>query len=144
MTIETSVQKRRAEAEADLASKSMYELLGGEVGIKALVNRFYDLMENDPRFKLVREMHNDDLTSMRESLFEFLSGWLGGPPLFVQRRGTPCLTEVHAPFTIDQEARDLWLACISRAMVDVGIDEKYRELLGPALEGMADTIRNDV
>jgi hemoglobin len=121
----------------------MYELLGGEVGIKAIVDRFYEIMESDESFKLIRDMHQADLASMRLNLFEFLSGWLGGAPLYIQRRGTPCLTEAHAPYTIDQEARDQWLACMSRAMVDVGVDERYRELLTPAFEGMADMMRND-
>jgi len=144
MNPETSAQQRRSEAESELASDTMYELLGGENGIKALVDRFYDIMDSDESFELIRNMHKADLSPMRLSLFEFLSGWLGGPPLFIQRHGGSCLTEAHAPYTIDQRARDQWLACISRAMVDAGVEEKYRELLTPAFARMADTIRNDV
>ena len=143
MTSETAAQQRRAEAASELASNTMYELLGGEDGITAIVDRFYEIMDTDESFKTIRDMHKADLSPMRLSLFEYLSGWLGGPPLFIQRRGTPCMTGAHLPYKIDQEARDLWLTCMSRAMIDVGVEEKYRELLTPAFEGMADMIRND-
>ena len=138
----TAAQQRRAEAAADLAEHSMYELLGGESGLRALSDRFYDLMESDETLAPVRTMHQRDLAPMRLSLFEFLSGWVGGPPLYVQRHGSPCLTEAHAPFVIGTEARDLWVRCIEQAMLDVGVQEKYRELLLPAMAGMAEMMRN--
>lgn len=134
--------ERRAQVAAELARHSMYELLGGEAGIRSIVDHFYDLMETDTSFEPIRRMHQADLAPMRLSLFEFLSGWLGGPPLFVQRHGSPCLTEAHAPFTIGPEARDLWTTCIRRAMVDAGVAERYRELLTPALDRMAEMMRN--
>jgi hemoglobin len=142
MNAETTATTRRAEAEAELRTRSMYELLGGEAGIRSIVDRFYDLMDGDESFRLIRAMHHADLAPMRQSLFEFLSGWLGGPALYIERKGSPCLTEAHAPYSIDEVARDEWVACISRAMVDAGVEEKYRELLVPAFSGMAEMIRN--
>ena len=142
MTHGSTAEERRAEAQAELRSRTMYEVLGGEDAIRRLVDRFYELMDTDERFTVIRAMHQVDLSSMRLSLFEFLSGWLGGPPLYVERHGSPCLTGAHAPYTIDQEARDLWVACMVRSMADVGVEEKYRELLVPAFEGMADMMRN--
>jgi hemoglobin len=142
MKNETAAQERRAQAVAELQSSTMYELLGGEAGIRALVDRFYEVMDVDESFALIRRMHKADLSPMRLSLFEYLSGWLDGPQLFVQRHGSPCLTGAHAPYRIDQDARDLWLACMSRAMVDVGVAERYRELLTPAFGSMADSVRN--
>jgi hemoglobin len=121
---------------------TMYEWLGGEQAIKGLVNRFYDIMDSDESLKPIRDMHKEDLSPMRLSLFEFLSGWLGGPPLFIERNGSPCLTGAHKPFKIDEQARDLWMQCINQAMVDVDIDEKYREMLAPAFERMAEMMRN--
>jgi hemoglobin len=142
MTTEALAKERRAELAAELASHSMYELLGGEVGLRTLVDRFYELMDDDASYKLIRDMHKGDLAPVRELLFEYLSGWLGGPALFIDRRGGPCLTGAHAPYRIDAEARDLWVACMCRTMEDVGIAQRYREALTPALEGIADTVRN--
>lgn len=143
MNADTAAQRRRAEAEAELEDNSMYDLLGGEIGIKRMVDRFYEIMEGDESFRLIRDMHQADLAPMRLNLFEFLSGWLGGPPLYIQRHGSPCLTEAHAPYAIGQEARDQWLACMSQAMADVGVEQRYRDLLVPAFGGMADMMRND-
>ena len=90
----------------------MYELLGGAECIRSIVDHFYDLMDR-PGFEPIRAMHASDLWPMRVALFEFLSGWLGGPPLYLQRAGSPCLTAAHAPFPIDVTARDMWLACMT-------------------------------
>ena len=138
----TSQQQRRAEVEAELRSRPPYELLGGEAGIKHLVDSFYDVMDRDERFRLIRKMHKDDLSPMRTSLFEYLSGWLGGPPLYIDRKGSPCMTSPHAPYAIGQQARDLWVECMNQALVEADIAEKYRELLMPAFERMADMVRN--
>lgn len=127
---------------SELAEHTMYELLGGEEGLRRIVDRFYDAMDAEPAFEPIRSMHATELGPMRRSLFEFLSGWLGGPPLFVQRTGSVCLTDAHAPFAIDEPARDLWIACMHRAMDDAGVVDRYREALMPALTGMADMLRN--
>ena len=97
MTTDT-VEEPQAEAPT---GDSMYAWLGGEQAIKDLVNRFYDIMESDESLKPIRDMHKEDLSPMRLSLFEFLSGWLGGPSLFIERHGSPCLTGAHKPFKID-------------------------------------------
>ncbi len=142
MTTETASHQRREQLRAELAERTIYELLGGETGIKAIVDRFYDLMDGDSEFAPIRAMHAPDLSPMRTGLYEFLSGWLGGPPLFAMRTGSVCLTHAHAPFAIDAEARDLWLECIDRAMCDTEVAERYREALMPAFTGMAEMMRN--
>jgi hemoglobin len=121
----------------------MYDWLGGETTVRQLVNRFYDLMDSDADVATLRHMHQDDLSPMRQSLFEYLSGWLGGPPLFVQKRGSPCITKAHRPFQIDETAARQWMKCMRQAMVDVGIDAKYRQMLEPAFERVAQALRND-
>jgi len=140
---ETPAEKRRAEAAAELATKTMYEVLGSEAGIKAIVDAFYDVMDRDQEFAPIRDMHKADLGPMRVSLFEFLSGWLGGPPLFIERNGSPCLTGAHAPYNVDEQARDLWVSCMNRALGEAEVEEKFRDLLTPAFERMADMVRND-
>lgn len=143
MSIDLDAQQRRAELRAELADHSMYELVGGEDGIRRLVDRFYEIMDTDPQFAPIRRMHKTDLAPMRLSLFEYLSGWLGGPQLYIERHGSPCLTGAHAPYKIDEQARDLWVACMDQAMHDTGLALKYREALTPAFEGMGDMMRND-
>lgn len=135
---EATIQLLRTE----LAAHTMYELLGGESGLRTIVDRFYDVMDGDASFAPIRTMHARDLAPMRQGLFEFLSGWLGGPPLFVRRTGSVCLTGAHAPFAIDEQARDLWVECMRRAMVEADVADRYRDALMPALTGMADMMRN--
>ena len=139
---DAAVEQQREQLRAELAGHSMYELLGGADGIGTIVARFYDLMDDDDRFAPIRSMHATDLAPMRVGLFEFLSGWLGGPTLYIRRTGSPCLTAAHAPFAIDARARDLWLECMSRAMLETGIAERHRDALLPAFSGMAEMMRN--
>lgn len=138
MTTETVEEQKTDTPTGD----TMYAWLGGEQAIKDLVNRFYDIMDSDKSLKPIRDMHKEDLSPMRLSLFEFLSGWLGGPSLFIERHGSPCLTGAHKPFKIDAAARDQWMKCMNQAMVDIEIDEKYRNMLTPAFERMAEMMRN--
>ncbi len=142
MTGVEGAEERVKEVDAELAESTVYELLGGEEAVRSLVDRFYELMDQDDVFSQIRDMHEPDLSPMRQSLFEYLSGWLGGPQLFVERTGSPCLVGAHTPFTIGPEARDNWVICMRQAMADVEIDLKYRELLDPAFARIADMMQN--
>ena len=119
-----------------------YDMLGGELRVRALVDRFYDLMDEDGRFDVVRRMHPPSLDASRDKLDWFLCGWLGGPQLYVERRGHPRLRARHLPFAIDAMARDQWLACMLQAMIDINVDEPLRERLLVSLWGTADWMRN--
>ena len=119
-----------------------YELLGGEAAVRKLVDRFYDLLDEVPEFYAVRKLHPADLAGSREKLFMFLSGWLGGPQLYVQKHGHPMLRARHLPFAIGVAERDGWLACMKQAMEDSGVDEGMRVWLLQSLFGTADWMRN--
>jgi len=121
---------------------TMYHWIGGEEGVRKLVNKFYDIMDSSDDAKVVRAMHKEDLSVIREGLFEYLSGWLGGPPLFVAKHGSPCITKQHKPFKIDQKASDAWMNCMLQAMEEVEIEEKYREMLKPAFQRICDSLLN--
>ncbi len=97
-------------------ARSPYALLGGETGVRKLVDRFYDLMDESPEAASIRKMHPPRLTGSRQKLFEFLSGYLGGPPLYLENRGHPKLRMRHLPFKIDANARDSWLRCMNQAL----------------------------
>jgi hemoglobin len=119
-----------------------YELLGGAAPLRQLVDRFYDIMDSAPEARELRAMHGPDLAPMRDKLYEFMSGWLGGPPLYSQRTGSVCITRAHAPLPIDTAARDQWLWCMQRAMDDVAAPAAMRAMVAKPLERMADFLRN--
>jgi hemoglobin len=119
-----------------------YELIGGEAALRRLVDRFYEIMDTDPRAATIRAMHAADLGPIRERLFEFLSGWLGGPPLYSQRTGSVCITQAHQPFAIGPAERDQWVMCMRQALIDVEIQPDVREMLDQAFQMIADFVRN--
>jgi len=102
---------------------SPYQQLGGEAAVRKLVNRFYDIMDQEDYAQTIREMHPDDLGESKDKLFEFLSGFLGGPPLYHQNRGHPKLRMRHLPFKIDEAARDAWLACMNQSLEELTNDK---------------------
>jgi hemoglobin len=119
-----------------------YELLGGETAVRELVDRFYDLMDLEPAYAGIRKLHPAALDDSRDKLFWFLSGWLGGPPVYVEKLGHPRLRARHLPFSIGIEERDLWLRCMSQAMDETGVDAELQRGLAKAFFGTADWMRN--
>ena len=124
------------------ADDTPYALLGGNTGVRRLVDSFYDLMDEVPEYHGIRKLHPQDLAGSREKLYSFLSGWLGGPPLYVEKYGHPMLRARHVPFAIGIAERDAWLACMLQAMEDTGIEESLRAGLLKAFFGTADWMRN--
>jgi len=104
-------------------SNSPYLQLGGEDAVRKLVDRFYDLMDEEDYAKTIRAMHPVDLAESRDKLFEFLSGFLGGPALYHQNRGHPKLRMRHLPFKIDEQARDAWLECMNQSLEELTNDK---------------------
>jgi hemoglobin len=119
-----------------------YQRIGGEEALRALVDRFYALMDTLPEAAGIRAMHARDLRVARNKLFMFLSGWLGGPPLYTEKYGHPRLRQRHTPFPIDSAARDQWMLCMTQAMADVGIEDELRTQLQAAFFKTADFMRN--
>lgn len=117
-------------------------MLGGDAGVRKLVDRFYDLMDEVPEYHGIRKMHPQDLSASRDKLYRFLSGWLGGPPLYIEKYGHPMLRARHLPFPIGIDERDAWLACMLQAMEDNGIEENLRMAMLKAFHGTADWMRN--
>ena len=124
------------------AEPTPYETLGGAEKLRALVDRFYLLMDTQPEYYAVRKLHPQDLSGSAEKLYLFLSGWLGGPPLYLQKIGQPFLRARHLPFAIGEMERDLWLACMRQAMADVEVGEGLGEALANAFAKTADHMRN--
>lgn len=128
--------------EASADGPSPFERLGGEPAVRALVDRFYDLMDLEPGFAALRALHPSTLDGSRDKLFWFLCGWLGGPQHYTQRFGHPMLRARHLPFAIGIRERDQWLACMSQAMREREVDPAMAERLAEAFFGTADWMRN--
>ena len=124
------------------AGPTPYTLFGGEPGVFALVDRFYDLMDQAPEYFAVRKLHPADLHGTRDKPKWFLSGWLGGPPLYFENVGQPMLRARHLPFRIGLAERDQWLACMAAAMADQGLPEALKQGLQEAFLDTADWMRN--
>ncbi len=118
-----------------------YDTIGGEPVLARLCDRFYGLMAETPQFAELRALHPEDLQGSRDKLFMFLSGWLGGPDLFVQQFGHPRLRARHMPFAIGTRERDQWVACMLLAMEEAGIAEPMRERLLQSFFKTADFMR---
>ena len=119
-----------------------YKLMGGEIALRRLVDCFYDLMDEDPDYFGIRKLHPEELNSSRDKLFMFLSGWTGGPSLYVEKYGEPRLRSRHLPFSIGIDERDQWLSCMNRAMEKTGLEMQLRKSLTLAFEQTADFMRN--
>ncbi len=119
-----------------------FEWIGGETVVRALCDRFYDLMDLEPDYAALRSVHGTDLTQAREKLFWFLCGWLGGPSHYTDRFGHPRLRMRHMPFAIGIRERDQWLSCMDQAMRETGLDAQLRERLKASFFQTADWMRN--
>ena len=106
-----------------------YELIGGEPAVKQLVHRFYELMDELPEAYAVRQLHPASLAGSEEMLFEYLSGWLGGPNLYIAKKGHPRLRMRHAPYAIGARERDEWMLCMTQALTEQVGDEEFRQAL---------------
>ncbi|MBC9071563.1 group II truncated hemoglobin [Thauera sp. CAU 1555] len=119
-----------------------YEQIGGEPAVRALVKRFYELMDALPEAWDVRRMHAEDLSGSEEKLFLFLSGWFGGPNLYVERFGPPFLRARHLPFSIGAAERDQWMLCMQQALEELVGDSELRGSLLQSFTALADHMRN--
>ena len=119
-----------------------YAALGGEPGVRALVDRFYDLMDLEPAYAGIRALHPRALDGSRDKLYWFLCGWLGGPDHYVQRHGHPRLRARHLPYSIGIAERDQWLACMTQAMHEQQVDDTLAQRLAESFFGTADWMRN--
>ena len=124
------------------AGPTPYELIGGDAAVRELVDRFYDLMDLEAGYAGIRSLHPPTLDVSRDKLYWFLSGWLGGPPIYAEKIGHPMLRARHQPFPIGVAERDQWLKCMSQAMDDVGVDPELQRALAKAFYGTADWMRN--
>lgn len=119
-----------------------FQWIGGEERVRALTDRFYDLMDLEPTYQELRAAHGTELTQAREKLFMFLCGWLGGPSYYTDQFGHPRLRMRHMPFAIGIKERDQWVACMDQAMTETQVPAELRERLKNSFFQTADWMRN--
>ncbi len=124
------------------AASTPYLAIGGEAALRRLVHRFYELMDHLPEAYGIRKMHPADLSGSEEKLFMYLSGWLGGPPLFVQKFGEPFLRARHLNFRIASSEASQWMLCMRQALEEVVADADLRAALEKKLTDLAAHMRN--
>jgi hemoglobin len=119
-----------------------YGRMGGEAGVRRFTRRFYALMDALPEAAACRAIHPPSLGDSEQKLFEYLTGWLGGPPLYVQKHGPPMLRRRHLQAPIAGVEIEGWLACFRRAWAETVEDQALGPLVLPQVEGLARHMRN--
>lgn len=125
-----------------MQTDSAYERIGGAQGVRRFTRRFYALMDSLPEAAACRAIHPASLDGSEEKLFEYLTGWLGGPPLFVEKHGPPMLRARHLRAPIGDAEISGWLACFRRAWAETVKDEALTAVVMPRIEGLALHMRN--
>ncbi|MBF0263777.1 MAG: group II truncated hemoglobin [Gammaproteobacteria bacterium] len=126
----------------NIIEKTAYELIGGEEKVQQLVDHFYDIMDDNSDFSQLRQLHAKSLKASREKLFLFLSGWLGGPNLYIEKYGHPRLRRRHMPFKIGDLEAGQWVKCMQQAMDKMEINGRLREFLEQSFLQTAMHMRN--
>lgn len=127
---------------AEPKTVTAYEAIGGADGVRRLVKRFYELMDELPEAYGIRKLHPEDLSGSEEKLFMYLSGYLGGPQLFIEKFGHPMLRARHLPFTIGRSEAEQWMMCMRMAMEECVPQQELRAALDKALNDLAHHMRN--
>jgi Truncated hemoglobins len=136
-------QSTAAEASSPDPAPLPYDEIGGTPAVRALVERFYDLMEQDPRFAQLRAIHAPDLTPMRDSLTGFLTAWLGGPrDWFTQHPGT-CIMSAHRQIGFGAVETRQWTQAMAQALADTGVNEALADKMNAAFSRMGQAMQGD-
>ncbi len=122
--------------------KTPYERIGGEESVRNLVQTFYQIMSDTPQTHLIRALYPEDIKISEDKLYLFLTGWLGGPPLYTDKYGHPRLRARHLPFSIGDEERDQWLYSMAQALKTMDLEQLFAEQLMSALVQTADFMKN--
>lgn len=117
-----------------------YDELGGDEAVRRLVETFYDTV--DATAPGLRAMLPKNDSGSRQKLYEFLSGWMGGPPLYIEKRGHPRLRMRHLPFAIGTEEIEEWLRCMGHALDTCGVVDPLRSFLDAQFHQSAHWMRN--
>jgi hemoglobin len=115
----------------DLTRQTLYNLVGGDAGVKKLVQVFYDIVETNPEGHKLHLLHlrGNGVAHSRVEQFNFLSGFLGGPKLYVEQHGHSNVRTMHEHIEITSESKDIWLKCMSMAIDAIGMEASTKDKL---------------
>ncbi|MNJ62394.1 globin [Paenibacillus fonticola] len=115
-------------------SLSIYDNLGGEKVIRRLVETFYPKVQADP---LLGPLFPEDIDPVMEKQYMFLSQFFGGPSLYSDTFGHPMMRARHLPFPVTRERAEAWLACMTEALEEIGVEDALRDFVIARLSGPA-------
>lgn len=120
--------------------------IGGDDGIAALVNRFYDLVETLPEGANLRRLHGrgHGIAHARIEQVDFMSGFLGGRQYYRERHGHMDVKLIHAHVPIRVNDAENWLTCMDVALREEGLAGPQIEKLRAVLRRVALILVNDV
>lgn len=121
---------------------TLYAAIGGEPTIRRLVRRFYELMDTLPEAKACRDVHPPSLAGSEQKLYEYLTGWLGGPQLYMEKHGHPMLRRRHFVASIGEEERIGWLICFETALAETVDSAPLREAILVPVRRLAHHMEN--
>lgn len=121
---------------------TLYEAIGGDATVRALTARFYELMATLPEGRAALATHPPDLTNAHDRLYDYLTGYLGGPPVYERKYGHPMLRRRHFIAEIGPEERDSWLFCFRRALDETVVHPTLREIIWQPVERLAHHMQN--
>lgn len=93
-----------------------FNAMGGEAGIRRLVENFYQIMGSETAYQKIFSWHPSNKEISIDKLTRFLCGWSGGPRLYQDKYGSISIPAVHKHLAIDENAKDMWLECMHKAM----------------------------
>ncbi|WP_283177272.1 group II truncated hemoglobin [Gemmobacter sp. 24YEA27] len=125
---------------------SILDQIGGEEALRRLVNRFYDLVETDPRGRQILHLHfrGHGLSHVREEQFNFLSGFLGGRRYYLEKHGNMDVKTMHAHIPIRAGDADDWLALMDQAILDCGLSGPHVDRMRATFTRVAHVLVNDL
>ena len=124
------------------STTTLYDALGGAEPLRRLTRRMYELMATAAEAEAARAVHPPDLSGSERKFFEFMSGWLGGPPLFTDKHGPPMLRRRHFVAKIGPSEIAAWLFCFETAMDETLADPRLRDALREPIRRLAHHMRN--
>src|SRR5829696_2572659 len=134
-----------SETESETPKQTPFQMIGGAERVRALVERFYDLMgEHEPALARLHPVDAEGRVDRgsRDRFALFLIGWLGGPDDYVMQHGHPRLRMRHGRVAVNLAMRDAWLRCMQIALDEHEVAGPVREFLNARFADVADFMRN--
>uniref|UniRef100_UPI0040477D19 group II truncated hemoglobin n=1 Tax=Shewanella sp. TaxID=50422 RepID=UPI0040477D19 len=133
---------KQPQYDRDASQSNAYDIIGGDEVIRLIAHDFYQQMQTRPETQALLAIHRAPIADSEQKLYEFLSGWLGGPQLYQQKYGHPALRARHMPFSIDESMRDQWLICMRAAIINSIKKPEHQQVIIQAISTLADNMRN--